>query len=114
MLLYVVLSTASDAVVDEIASAHAVALAFEYERRAFGIGLVPDLARLVVDYWVNEVRTRAFRLSAPKLLRDELNGIPSSTGTMRTAARVILAAEAAAGASYATSTRAALSLLAEE
>src|SRR2546428_4284182 len=114
MLLYVVLTTAHDTDVDDIASAHAVALAFEYERRSLGIGVEPDLASLVVGRWVDEISNRAFRLSAPKLLRNELDGMQSSTATMRIAARVVLAAEAAAGASYATSTRTALSVLAGE
>jgi hypothetical protein len=112
-LLYLVSTTALDVSVDEVASVHAVTLAYEYEHRSFGIGVEGELATLILQRWTVEASERAFRLSSPKLFRDELGCLQSSPASLADAARAVLAAESATGASYAVSTRNALMRLAQ-
>jgi tetratricopeptide (TPR) repeat protein len=97
-LLYLAITTVGDTHLAEAATAHAVVFP-EALRNSRGEFISRGLATWLVSYWRRVVVERSFALSSPAFLRQEF-ATGSIQGDVASAARVLLAAEAATGARF--------------
>jgi hypothetical protein len=100
VVLYLALSKASDVRPATAASAQAAVFVFGDSIHSPGDFVWKSLARWIIQFWRLESDERSFRLSSPLLLRQEFQSMPSTLQAVPAAARVLLAAEMATGATY--------------
>jgi len=105
LILYIALASQPSAIPKEIANAQAIVLSYVNELGTFDNLVRQSVSHWIVESWYQEVDNRSFRLNTPRLLRKELADIPRSSNYVSDAARVLLAAEHAAGTTYDKSVR---------
>jgi len=105
LVLYLALACQPNAMPEEIANAQAIILSYVNELGSFDNLVRSSISNWIVKSWHDELDDRSFRLNTPGLLRRELADIPSSSNYPSDAARVLLAAEHAAGTTYDKSVR---------
>lgn len=105
LVLYLALACQPNAMPEEIANAQVIILSYVNELGSFDNLVRSSISNWIVKSWHDELDDRSFRLNTPGLLRRESADIPSSSNYPSDAARVLLAAEHAAGTTYDKSVR---------